>query len=105
MSKFRKKPVVIEIDGNTGYRNTGDGNACDYSSGFFCCEEQPVIFFDKKYKIKRSKLPLGLMGDLALKLSSDEPFDAKPFLKLPNATAKKIKALHKKHIKLRKGGK
>ena len=87
---------------NTGYRNTGDWNVCDYSTGFFCAKEQPVIVFDKPTKIKRDKLPFSLMQKLHDKFMQDEDFDIKPFLKIPNATAKAIKALHKKHIALRK---
>jgi hypothetical protein len=34
----------------------------------------------------------------------DDDFDATPFLKIPNATIKKIKELHKKHIAFRKKG-
>jgi len=87
---------------NTGYGNTGYGNACDYSSGFFNTKEQPLIIFDKKTKTKREKLPFDLINDLSWHLSQNEDFDIKPFLKIPNATAKKIKDLHKKHIESRR---
>jgi hypothetical protein len=32
----------------------------------------------------------------------DEDFDIKPFLKIPNATARAIKSMHRKYITLRK---
>jgi hypothetical protein len=91
---------------NTGYSNTGDsntgyGNFCDYSTGCFCTKEQPVIVFDKPTKTKREDLPFGLMRELQDKFMQDEDFDTKPFLKIPNATVKKIKELHKKYIKHR----
>jgi hypothetical protein len=93
-------------DSNTGYRNTGNsntgyGNFCDYSTGCFCTKEQPVIVFDKPTKTKREDLPFGLMRELQDKFMQDEDFDTKPFLKIPNATVKKIKELHKKYIKHR----
>jgi hypothetical protein len=88
-------------DSNTGHSNTGDGNFCDYSTGCFCTKEQPVIVFDKPTKTKREDLPFGLMRELQDKFMQDEDFDTKPFLKIPNATVKKIKELHKKYIKHR----
>jgi hypothetical protein len=94
---------------NTGNRNTGDSNTgsynfCNNSAGFFCTKEQPVIVFDKPTKTKRGDLPFNLMSELQDKLAQDGDFDPKPFLKIPNATAKKIKELHKKHIKRRTAG-
>jgi hypothetical protein len=87
---------------NTGYRNTGDWNLTNYSSGYFCVKEPPVIIFDKPAKIKRDNLPLCLMQSLYEKLMQDEDFDITPYLKIPNATIAKIKAMHKKYISLRK---
>jgi hypothetical protein len=43
-----------------------------------------------------------LVLDLSVQLSKDDMFDITPYLSLPNATEKKIKALHKKHIERRK---
>ncbi len=88
--------------GNTGNWNTGDWNFCNYSSGYFNTQEQPLIVFDKPCKLKREKLPTLLMNELWVKFQSDDSFDTKPYLKIPNATEKKIKAMHKKYIKLRK---
>ena len=92
-------------DSNTGDRNTGHWNVCDYSAGFFCSKEQPVIIFDKPTKTKRKNLPISLMQELYEKFMQDNKFDIKPYLKIPNATAKKIKDMHEKHIALRKGKK
>ena len=32
---------------NTGDRNTGDWNSCNQSTGCFCTEQQPIMFFNK----------------------------------------------------------
>ena len=32
---------------NTGNRNTGDWNTCNQSTGCFCTEQQPIMFFNK----------------------------------------------------------
>ena len=32
---------------NTGNRNTGDWNSCNQSTGCFCTEQQPIMFFNK----------------------------------------------------------
>ncbi len=87
---------------NTGNWNTGDWNFCDYSTGYFCSQEQPVVIFDKPTEIKRVDLPLGLMRELHHKFTQDDDFDATPFLVIPNATADNIKALHGKYIEKRK---
>ena len=86
--------------GNTGYGNTGDGNATNKSAGYFCVKEPPLVMFDRP-----AKEPFDdwvLVRKLADCLSSDKPFDCKPFLKLPNATEKRIKKLHTAHIEGRK---
>jgi len=87
--------------GNIGNGNTGKGNATNYSSGFFCIKEPPVIMFDLPTKIKRADIDWDLVDDLVVQLRSDEIFDAKPYLSLPNATIKRIEKLHKTHIKRR----
>ena len=32
---------------NAGNKNTGDWNSCNYSTGCFCTEQQPIMFFNK----------------------------------------------------------
>ena len=86
---------------NTGHGNTGHGNATDFSSGFFCTKEQPIVFFDKKTNIKRNEIDFLMVNRLCEKLSQDDEFDVAEFLSLPNATKKNIKALHKAHIRRR----
>ena len=34
-------------DWNAGNKNTGDWNSCNYSTGCFCTEQQPIMFFNK----------------------------------------------------------
>jgi len=86
--------------GNTGYSNTGDGNAGSNHSGFFNVGDAPFIVFGKEADQKNFDFELAYK--LAEKLSSDEKFDYEEFLKIPNATLKKITELHQEHIKLRK---
>ena len=87
-------------DLNTGDSNTGYGNAGSNHSGFFNVGDAPFIVFGKEADKKNFDFELAYK--LAEKLSSDEKFDYKEFLKIPNATLKKIKELHQEHIKLRK---
>jgi hypothetical protein len=86
--------------GNTGYSNTGDGNAGSNHSGFFNVGDAPFIVFGKESDKKNFDFELAYK--LAEKLSIDEKFDYEEFLKIPNATLKKITELHQEHIKLRK---
>jgi hypothetical protein len=91
-------------DRNTGDRNTGHGNAADNSAGFFCQIEPRVISFDKQTKYTRKayleKYPE--YNDLSTLLSQDAEFNYKKFKNLPGWTLKKCKALHQKHICLRR---
>ena len=89
---------------NTGDSNTGDGNASNYQSGFFCCEEPTLFFFDKPTEASRNALDsdFRLINDLCTCLQKDVPFAFQPYLSLPNATEKAIKALHAAHIERRK---
>ncbi len=87
-------------DCNTGNGNTGDGNAGNNHSGYFNVGDAPFIVFGKEADKKNFDFELAYK--LAEKLSSDKKFDYKEFLKIPNATLKKIKELHQEHIKLRK---
>jgi len=89
-------------DYNTGDYNTGDGNATNSCSGYFCCQKQPFIFFDKPTNCKVDEINRSLVAGLARKLQQDEEFDYVAFVDLPNATIEKIKALHAEHIRLRK---
>ena len=89
---------------NTGSRNTGDGNCGNRNPGFFCLGDAPVVFFGKKVD-DGVGIDWGLAHQLGAKLSSDEPFDAAPYLSLPNATKAYIKRLHKAHIEARKRAK
>ena len=91
-------------DRNTGSRNTGDGNCGNRNPGFFCLGDAPVVFFGKKVD-DGVGIDWGLAHQLGAKLSSDEPFDAAPYLSLPNATKAYIKRLHKAHIEARKRAK
>ena len=94
-------------NGNIGDGNTGNGNCCDFSSGYFNTKEQPIVIFDKRFSGKRSELTRYdcLISDLEYALSRDDEFDCSRFLGIPNATEKKIKALHRKHIAARSKGK
>jgi Pentapeptide repeats (8 copies) len=85
---------------NTGDRNTGDGNVGDFHTGYFC--KKPAVFLIFDAPAKRDAVDSNVAYNLCQTLLSDEPFDPKPFLSLPNATAKKIKAIHKAHIAARK---
>ena len=109
----RKIEIVEEVfpngNGNTGHRNTGsrntgDGNCGNRNPGFFCLGDAPVVFFGKKVD-DGVGIDWGLAHQLGAKLSSDEPFDAAPYLSLPNATKAYIKRLHKAHIEARKRAK
>ena len=92
--------IKITGDRNTGDSNTGDGNATNFSAGYFCKKEE-IKFFDRPTSLKRESLEWSIISKLAEKLSQDKPFDATPYLSLPNASKARIKALHKEHIKLR----
>ena len=85
-------------NGNTGYGNTGDGNTCDRSSGHFNTHTPKLIIFDKPTSLEPDA---NLVFALSVALMSSEPFDPLPFLSLPNATARKIKKLHRLHIQRR----
>ena len=87
-------------DGNTGDGNTGYGNAGNNHSGFFNIGDAPFIVFGDT--ADRTQFDFELAYKLSKKLSSDEKFDYEEFLKIPNATLKKITELHQEHIKLRK---
>ena len=82
---------------NTGHRNTGDGNATDKCAGYFCVKKQPIIMFDSQVK-NESLIDWDIVDDLCDQLLSDKPFDYCRYTSLPNATVKKIKALHEAHI-------
>ena len=86
--------------GNTGDGNTGDGNVGKYHTGCLNVGDAPFIVFGKK--CDRNNFDFYMAQQLCEKLSSDDDFDPTPFLSIPNATAKKIKALHKAHIAARK---
>ena len=85
-------------NGNTGYGNTGDGNTCDRSSGHFNTHTPKLIIFDEPTSLEPDA---NLVFALSVALMSSEPFDPLPFLSLPNATARKIKKLHRLHIQRR----
>ena len=87
---------------NTGNRNTGEGNATDHSSGSLCINEQPVVLFDRKTNVDRKDINWSLVGDLSQLLAVDTEIDPARFLSIPNATALRIRKLHKRHIELRK---
>jgi hypothetical protein len=83
-------------DRNTGHSNTGDGNATDNHTGTFCIKSPKIIWFDKPFTGEVPP-PYKYSGLLAL-LGSDTPFDYSAWAWLPNATTKKVKALHEAHI-------
>lgn len=80
--------------------NTGDGNATDYSGGFFCQKEPLVVSFDKQTKYTRKeyfdKYPE--YNQLLELLAQDDAFDYGKFKTFPGWTLKKCKELHQKHI-------
>ena len=90
--------------GNTGDLNTGYGNATDYSSGFFCQKEPCILSFDKQTKLTRKKYfeAYPQATRLAELLSLNASFDYTEFKMLPGWTLNKCKALHQKHINLRR---
>ena len=89
-------------DRNTGDRNTGDGNVAHYHTGFFCMNVPVLYFFDEPTEVCREQLDFALITRLCDDLAGEKSFDCKPYLTLPNATEKRIKAIHKAHIKARK---
>lgn len=86
--------------GNTGNRNTGYGNVGNNHSGYFNCVEKIFVF--DKLVASIDCLDILPINELSSALTSDDPFDATPYLSIPNATADKIKKLHLMHIKGRK---
>ena len=92
-------------DRNTGDRNTGNGNTGDFHSGSLNYGEAPIYLFNKITKIKRSDLPWGLINKLSCLLQKDGYICPDEFLEIPNATVKRIKALHEAHISARKARK
>jgi len=87
---------------NTGDRNTGYSNATDRCAGFFCQNKQKVRCFDvatnmtyEQFRDKYSDLYYALANDLI----QDAPFDYERYKSLPGWTLRRIKSLHKKHIK------
>ena len=84
---------------NTGNRNTGYSNATNYSSGYFCVEEQPVIIFDGPTTLSRDELSRrDDVYSLMRALLDDSPIPFEPFAAIPNITPEKLQALHAKHI-------
>jgi len=89
-------------DSNTGGRNTGCGNATDDCSGHLCVKKQETIIFDNPVN-DSSPIDWYLVRELGELLMSDNPLgDIDRFLSIPNATSKKITALHNEHIRRRK---
>ena len=97
--------ITIDGDRNTGDRNTGNGNTGDFHSGSLNYGEAPIYLFNKITKIKRSDLPWGLINKLSCLLQKDGYICPDEFLEIPNATVKRIKALHEAHISARKARK
>ena len=90
-------------DWNTGDRNTGHGNTGDFHSGLFNRSPEPLIIFDLPADVNRNSLPSLEIYELSRRLSLDSRFDYKDsmWLKIPNATPERIKALHNAHIRAR----
>jgi hypothetical protein len=89
-------------DGNTGDMNTGNGNATDKCAGFLCMKVQPIVIFDKPVS-DGIEIPYWLIDELAGNMVSDSEIDnIERYLSIPNATEKKIRALHKAHIDRRR---
>ncbi len=99
-------------NGNTGYRNTGDGNtgygnATDRSTGFFCIKPQTVKCFDVDTQLTYDRFTAKYPSYRALAdaLVTEEPIPFEPYKNLPGITVAKLKALHRKHMRLRKEAK
>jgi hypothetical protein len=97
---------------NTGYRNTGDGNtgygnATDRSTGFFCIKPQTVKCFDVDTQLTYDRFTAKYPSYRALAdaLVTEEPIPFEPYKNLPGITVAKLKALHRKHMRLRKEAK
>ena len=90
-------------DSNIGHRNTGHGNTGDFHSGLFNRSPEPLIIFDLPADVNRNSLPSLEIYELSRRLSLDSRFDYKDsmWLKIPNATPERIKALHNAHIRAR----
>ena len=90
---------------NTGNRNTGNGNACNYSAGFFCSEEPKVICFDKNTGLTRNEFEINFpeYQTLCCLLQQPEPIKFDDWKHIPGITAKKLKALHAKHLAGKEG--
>ena len=82
-------------DRNTGDGNTGNGNAVDRCSGYLCIKEPEFIIFDEP--ANKDDVNFHLANSLCSKLMKDDDFEYERFLKIPNATLEKIKALHDAH--------
>jgi hypothetical protein len=85
---------------NTGNSNTGDGNATGHSAGFFCVKEPKVISFDEQTKLTHHDF-LRLYPEaynLAEALCGSKPIEFERYKNIPGITARKLKALHKKHM-------
>jgi len=92
-------------DMNSGDRNAGDRNATDYSAGYFCAEEQPLSVFDAPARMSRGEFRqrfCDLAYELGCALIVDGDIDFERYKTLPNITPEKLKALHEKHLRLRK---
>ena len=94
------KEIFADGYSNAGYRNTGNGNCCDRSSGHFNTKTPKIIMFDKIVK-DESDINISRIYDLSVALLSDVPFDYADYLDIPNATINKIKKLHELHIEKR----
>ena len=86
---------------NTGDGNTGNGNCGNNHTGYLSTGEAPFYIFDLP-AIKKD-VDFELVNKLCDLMSQGNAFDYSEFLSLPNATLKKIKALHAMHKKERKG--
>ena len=87
-------------DWNTGSGNTGSGNATDKCSGYLCMKEPEFVIFDEP--ANKDDVDFCLVNSLCSKLMEDDDFEHERFLKIPNATLEKIKALHEAHKERRK---
>jgi hypothetical protein len=89
-------------DQNTGHGNTGYGNATDKHTGNFCVKPPKPIWFDRVFFGEEP--PAYKYTELLSLLGQNTPFDYAEWAWLPNATTKKVKALHEAHI-ARRGAK
>ena len=88
-------------DRNTGNRNTGDGCQGNFHSGDLCFGDAPYFLFG--LPAVRDKINNTLIYELSYLLLQEEDIDPTEFLKIPNATPERIKALHEAHKAARKG--